>query len=204
MHLAVLTCQSATEPAQRHWPSWRAHFEDVVFITTIDSNCWVPEGIEEWRIGRDQYNDRDRPTENLCRRTVNVLKRFLETHHQQIVIIEYDVFIFRKPEPVKEFSGTLFEKFIHCPWQFSRNFAKQYVKVAESLLRQGMISGGWPDQHVRAVVDILAPEITYNHNYTKNTLDHAWMIEEARLHICKGAYAIHGVKSKEQLEALLA
>lgn len=204
MLLAVLTCQSATETAQRHWPTWRAHFENIVFVTTVDSNCWVPEGREEWRIGRDYYNDRDAPTDNLPRRTVETLDRFLQTPHDRLVLIEYDVVMFRKPELKRQFSGTIFNLFIHSPWAFDRKCASEFARVGGLLLDAGCITGGWPDQHLRLIYNIVRPSVDASPNYTKNTLDQPWMIAEAREAIQRGAFGVHGVKDSEQFEALTA
>lgn len=204
MLLAVLTCQSATETAQRHWPTWRKHFDNIVFVTTVDSHCWVPDGREQWKIGRDYYNDRDAPTDNLPRRTIETLERFLKTPHDRLVLIEYDVVMFRKPELKKQFSGTIFNLFIHSPWAFDRKCAVEFVRVGRLLLAAGCITGGWPDQHLRLIYDIVRPTVDESPNYTKNTLDQAWMITEAREAIQRGAFAVHGVKDAEQFEALTA
>lgn len=204
MLLAVLTCQSATGDAKRHYETWRKHFENIVFVTTIDSHCWVPDGLESWAHGRDYYPDRDKPEENLPRRTIDVLAHFLTTDHNRLVLIEYDCVIFAQPMLEREFSGTMFEEFIHSPWCFDRETARKFVRVGHTLLQHKAITGGWPDRHMRLMFDLLRPTVDTNHNYSKNNLDQDWMIHEARAAVCNGAFAIHGVKSKEQFEALMA
>lgn len=207
MLLAVLTCQSATETAKRHWSSWQKHFDDIVFVTTVDSNCWVPDGIEQWPVGRDYYPDRDKPDDNLPRRTLSVLEWFLKRRQadsDRLVLIEYDVVIFDTPTFKHEFSATLFEQFVHPPWAFSRSCAEKFWRTGSTLLRHGVITGGWPDRHLKLIMDLVAPSVDLNCNYTKNTLDEEWMLKEARERIKDGAWAVHGIKTKEQLEALTA
>ncbi len=202
MLLAVLTCQSATETAQRHWPSWREHFENIVFVTPIDSKCWVPEGVQEWKAGRDYYLDRDRPDDNLPRRTIETLDKCLMTKHDYFVIAEYDCLFFSTPKPHGKFFGTMFNEFIHPPWGMNRNDAARFVRAGRALLQNNLISGGWPDRHMRALYDLVSPESIDVENYSKNTLDHPWMIEEARMAIERGAFSIHGVKTQDQFNAL--
>jgi hypothetical protein len=204
MLLAVLTCQSATETAQRHYETWRKYCENIVFITTVDSHCWVPEGRESWAIGRDFYPDRDKPDDNLCRRTMGVLERFLKSANMKLCLIEYDVVLFDKPRLKNDFSGTMFEQFIHPPWLFTRHTAHKFLQCGETLLRHGSISGGWPDRHLRLIFDLVQPVADESVNYSKNTLDQPHFITEAREFIAAGGWAVHGVKSKEQLEALCA
>lgn len=202
MLLAVLTCQSATETAQRHWPSWHKYFTSTVFVSPVDSKCWVPEGVQEWRIGRDFYNDRDKPDDNLPRRTSEVLERFLATGHDSICIIEYDVVLFRKPVLRGTFSGTMFGEFIHPPWCFTRAAAMHFVDAGKTLLRHNVITGGWPDRHLRLIYDLVNPETYPTKNYSCNTLDQPHMIAAAREAVKDGAWAVHGIKTKEQFDAL--
>lgn len=202
MLLAVLTCQSATETAQRHWPSWRRHFENIVFVTTVDSKCWVPEGISEWKFGRDFYNDRDRPCDNLCRRTLDVLEEFYHTGEDSLCLIEYDVLLFAEPTLNGDFSGTMFSEFIHPPWVFSRGCAFETVKVGREFLRHGQHSGGWPDRHLKMILDTVQPEIDPNENYSYNTIGPD-QIEDARQAVKRGAFAIHGCKHQEIFQEIM-
>lgn len=207
MLLAVLTCQSATDTAKRHWPSWQKHFKDIVFVTTVDSNCWVPEGVDQWQIGRDYYPDRDNPDDNLPRRTISVLEWFLKRRQadsDRLVLIEYDVVIFDTPTLKHEFSATMFDEFVHPPWAFSRKCAQKFCQTGTTLLRHKIISGGWPDRHLRLINDLVQPTTDLSINYSKNTLDQPWMIEEARSRIKMGCWAIHGCKTQEQFDALTA
>lgn len=204
MLLAVLTCQSATEAAQRHFPTWRKHFENIVFVTTVDSHCWVPEGVEAWAHGRDFYPDRDNPDDNLIRRTIEVLEHFLTTYHDRLVLIEYDVVLFARPALNREFSGTMFAEFIHSPWCFDQEAARRFVRIGRTLLQHKAITGGWPDRHMRLMFDLLRPTVDENNNYSRNTLDQPHMIAEAREAVKNGCWAVHGLKTKEQFEALMA
>ena len=204
MLLAVLTCQSATETAQRHWPNWNKYFkkQEVVFVTTVDSNCWVPDGVQQWKIGRDYYPDRDKPDANLPQRTMDVLAVFLKTGDERLVLIEYDVVLFARPKLKAEFSGTMFSEFIHSPWCFTRECARKFLHTGSVLLDHGVISGGWPDRHLRLIHDLLLPERDINANYSQNTLDQPWMLQSARHAVAGGAFGIHGVKTKEQFDAI--
>lgn len=203
MLLAVLTCQSATEVAQRHWPSWRKHFENIVFVTTVDSKCWVPEGIPEWKFGRDYYPDRDRPDDNLIRRTLDVLEEFHHTGEESLCLIEYDVLLFAEPTLKGDFSGTMFPEFIHSPWLFSRVCAYEMVRLGRAFLRHGQITGGWPDRHLRLIYDSLCPATDENRNYSYNTIGPD-QIEDAVRAKQAGAWAVHGVKSKTVFDILTA
>ncbi len=203
MLLAVLTCQSATEAAQRHYPTWREHFDNIVFVVPVDSKCWVPEGHQSWAIGRDYYNDRDRPDDNLCRRTIETLERFLKTANTEICLIEYDVLLFAKPNLVGDFAGTMFSEMIHPPWIFNRKSATQFVERGNELLEQKVIAGGWPDRHLRLIYDFVLPVTDPNTNYSYNTIGEE-QIEDAKHAIRNGAMAIHGIKTKEVFEALTA
>lgn len=203
MLLAVLTCNSATETAQRNLPTWKAHFQNIIFVTTIDKPCWVPPDIMEWKIGEDRYNDRDSPDDNLCRRTIETLEHFLNTANQSICIIEYDVVMFRNPTFSHGFGGTMFPECIHSPWLFDRATAQAFVTAGNALLNAGVISGGWPDRHLRLIYDILKPHLEPSLNYSRNTLDKDHMIEGAKGAVRSGAWACHGAKTAEQFNAVM-
>lgn len=205
MLTAVLTCQSATETAKRNYETWKKHCDNIVFVTTVDSHCWVPDGVEQWKIGRDMYNDRDNPHDELPRRTVDVLQRFMRSANTEICIIEYDVLLFGKPVLKNDWSGTIFPDFIHPPWVFTRQAAHKFTHTGEALLRRGCISGGWPDRHLKLISELVEglvcdPSI----NYSRNTLDKWEYRMEAREAVRNGAWSIHGCKTNDQFEHLMA
>jgi len=204
MLLAVLTCQSATECVKRHLPNWQRFFNDIVFVTTVDSVCYVPEGYRQIKCGRDYYPDRDNPDDNLPQRTISTLKWFGNDPSERLVLIEYDVVFFHKPILKHDFSGTMFSEMIHPPWCFTKKSAREFAHVGEILLKHKVISGGWPDRHLKLIEDLLQPSLDRSNNFSSNTLDRPDLIAGARADIKNGCWAVHGVKTKEQYEALMA
>lgn len=216
MICCVLTCKSATETAQRHWPFWREAFSDpsamdeVVFIGCVDSECWHPQECRYWQYGEDRYNDQHNPDSNLCTRTLDVLEAALRTFQNQndFCLIEYDVITLDRPEFTGEFSGTMFTErpfsyYFHPPWLFRRAYAQRVITRGRKLIRRGQIAGGWPDRHLGLIYHYEPCDVQILKTYSQNTLDNHDKILAAREAIEKGAWAIHGVKTYEQYVQLL-
>jgi hypothetical protein len=209
--LLVHSFPKASAAFARHYPLWRkCGFEQVVGIATTGGGCSFPDGVQHVEIGRDSYMDGD----HLCRRLTDTIAYGLGLPCDSFAIIEYDTLVFRHfPEPTDKLithlagfqvPGCLGHKFYHTPWIASKATWHVIHRACQDLLACGEIERGTPDcflgwaceKHSIPVDDSCLKA------YSLNTIGMA-NVSEARAHLARGAYCMHGVKSKEVLDAIL-
>lgn len=224
--LAIHSWSGANEILARHWPFFRnAGASRIVGIGTDGSRrtyplptlakCKFPEEIDGVAIiGDDSYM----AGSNLVRRLMETMDWMMTQPEDRFALVEYDTIILR---PIPEFSGVAAYRaggptwgsksklgFFHNPWLFDRPTGRQIVLQLASIIAEGHCGYGTPESSPdvafawaceRAGVEVqqLLKE------YSQNDLDRPQYLAEARESVRNGAHAIHGVKTKDQLEYIL-
>lgn len=212
--LAILSYQKANDMVMRHFPWWRKAGCDILGVGREDSTSLWPAVDDQFigsiRVGKDSYVDGD----NLIRLHLDVLKHCLtlEKYHE-FILIEPDTLLLKEPPGVPftfratlkggNSPGFLGSYFAHGPWRFPRHVAQRVVTCGERMLKVGLIERGFPDRFYGLLDDLY--DIGFcNHaeNYSQNRLDRPEFIQQAREAIKAGAWAVHGVKSPQELQAV--
>lgn len=91
--------------------------------------------------------------------------------------------------------------FFHYPHWFDRPTGALLVKTGRDLMAQGRLEHGSNDVFFGLMIHTAAIAWTEVPAYSRNTLDeHSVYMREAREAIEKGAWWVHGIKNKAQLE----
>jgi hypothetical protein len=162
---------------------------------------------------------------NLPSRLILTLKHFLTTDYERCVIMEYDTLI-TGPLPdwplnprrmiAKRAGGkhdsSEASQFFHTPWIFDRSSTGVVTGVGTQLLSDPVMQRGGrgvhasPDMFLGLIMDRVPFqwEDTGDSTFSRNTIDSPDQIAEARDAKAKGCVFFHGVKTREQMEAILA
>jgi hypothetical protein len=151
-------------------------------------------------------------------RLLNTIQYCLTTDASHFCIIEYDVLFFSK---VPEWSGmaahlagyghnnSKADFFIHNPWFIDRPTAEILLEVGGRLVSQEWPHGCVevsPDCFLAWVCQEAKVPVKYDlmKEFSRNSLDLAGSLEDARAARLGGCDIIHGVKHKEELDYIMA
>lgn len=211
--LAVQTFPGANETVARHWPHYEAAGCDrILGILTEGGRCTWP-GEHTAIVGKDSYVDGD----HLCRRLLGTIRAGLDAGATELVIIEYDVCFFRAlPATMPEglvmnatggwSEGFRGKRYFHPPWMMDINTAYRVLEGGEEMLAGGDIEKGFPDRFIGRLAeryDVPVREGWFA-NYTQNSLDQPEYLKQARQARLAGAHCVHGMKSAQQLNYVMA
>lgn len=209
----------ANEIVKLLFPYYKVSGCDLLGIGRTNVKCEWSEPIMTVDIGEDpqKYWVKDK-TDNLCRRLVDTViiclldGRFKD--YTDFCIIEYDG-IFLKPIPEHQgglcarlaggpMAGFTASKFFHTPWWFDRKTGSKIVTAGMRLLSQGRFENGSPDVFLGLITDFdKSIEWHDTHTFSVNAFDLKRNVENGRKAIADGVWYVHGVKNKEQLDAIL-
>jgi hypothetical protein len=214
--LLVQSYPGANEAVVRHWPYYvKSGADRIVGVGTDDNGCRWPAGTPVVNIGPNAYIKRG----HLPSRLIESVNDGLNCgDFDRIVVIEYDVLFFN-PLPADlppGFNGQLAggeikpmkaRNFYHSPWVFDRATAIDVVKLGRKLISMGDTEFGNPDFFIGYLCERF-PKTLKAHAlancFTQNTLDIPEKIEYARGLVRAGnLVAVHGCKTKEQLDYLI-
>ena len=211
--LAIHTYPGANAAVVRHYPYYEnAGADRIIGITTEGGGCQWPTA-DALEIGPDSYVRGS----HLCDRLIRTIHACLLLQASEIIIAQYDKLFFNPiPRPLPEgrvingtggggigFRGSAF---YHGPWCMGAETAARVVALGNEMITMGDIEGGWPDRFIGWLAEKNGvPVVTdFFRNYTQNTIDNPERIEAARQARLAGVHAIHGIKTKEQLDGVLA
>lgn len=219
--LVVLGHSTVSDTIARHYPWWLKAECDILCVGREDTITKWPycQGQErcvgEIRVGEESYAAGD----NHIRRFLDVLRYCLDhTKYSSFMLIEYDVILFRALSGLKlerlwfvttvaggQSEGFRGSCFFHTPWWLGRFAAREIIVLAERMLRAGLNEQGFLDRFLGLLVDLYEIPVTDLSGkfwYSQNTIDTPEKIAEARAAIANNCVGIHGVKTKEVLDAI--
>lgn len=199
------------------WPGFKKLELSLIGVECDGEPTVWPEPIPTIDAGINAYATAD--PYNLPSRLVLTLKHFLTTEFERCIVMEYDTLILG-PIPdypsgfvAKHFLGVIpgseATQFFHTPWLFDRESAETVIRVGMELMMDGTVGrGGWihgsPDMFLGLIVDRSGMKFTDSGTFTKNTIHSPEDITLARQAVADGVWFLHGVKSREVLDAILA
>lgn len=211
--LVVQTYPGANDAVFRHYPYWKKGGADrIVGLVTDDGACkWPTEDM--FVAGPNRYVD----GAHLPNRLVQSLEIGIASGADDIVVIEYDA-VFFKPLPKIVRDGIAMlptggskpgykcRRYFHNPWQMNAETAKQVIAAAKCMIALGEIENGMPDCFIGRLVDLTdIPTIENAYTrYTQNTIQSPAQLEDARKAYRAGVHAMHGIKTKEQLQFIVS
>lgn len=213
--LLIQNYHSAKERIQWMWPFWKKSGFDLFGIDTEDKECFWPEKIPIKKIGIDAYIE----GAHLPQKLIDCFRWFVEDEifadYTHCCVIENDTLVLKIPYFDSLYAGgihagyklppMLANKYYHNPWWLSRNACERFVCCGQELIDEGKNECGHPDFFFGYVMEQLEEQVTeFTGTFSQNTILDDWQINPAREAVRAGAWAIHGVKSKSVLDAILS
>jgi hypothetical protein len=205
------------------WSGFKNLNLPIIGVDCVGEPTEYPEPVKTIEAGRNAYATDD-PV-NLPVRLILTLKHFLTTHYERCVIMEYDTLI-TGPLPdwplhpyrmiTKRAGGkhdsSEASQFFHTPWIFDRSSAGVVIGVGTQLVADPVMDRGGrgvhasPDMFLGLIMDraSFCWEDTGDTTFSRNTIDTPEQIAAARDAKARGCVFFHGVKTREQMEAILA
>lgn len=197
------------------WPWYKGSGLDICGASCDNTPELWPEPVPLINLGHDL----GRGGHHLCTNWINTWKLFLGdarfTSYEAACIVEYDC-LFTSAFP--EFNGGIAatfaggpypglkaNQFYHPPWVADREHAAKIIEYGERMINDNDTESGFTDFFVGRMKDLFGLEIQpLSGVYSRNTMDQASDQELARSLIKEGRlFMVHGVKTKEQLMAIL-
>jgi hypothetical protein len=195
----------------RHLPIWSAFSDKLILVSPNNCPCII-EGLDCFT-----YSGRQHFGRMSLERQLFAFKVAMFYNSSHYVFLEYDAVLLQKPKPRKVVQGNLFnsqvllnkdtrsmsenECFIHFPWIFPRDKLKKFVDEVSIEPTEAMAQDVWLAKKLMEL-DFEVFNLLGLEGYSKNTI-HPKHISELTNCIRLGAYAIHGIKSKETLKATM-
>ena len=213
--LAVQSYTKANPIVARHWPYYlNAGADEIHGIGTTDGGCVWPEGVVSVEIGANRYIS----GKHLPARLLDTIQYCLTTDASHFCIVEYDVLFFSK---IPEWNGIAAHLagfklpnsqasfFIHNPWLIDRPTAETLLEVGRQLIAQEWPHGcveGSPDCFLAWVCQEANVPVKFDlmKEFSRNSLDLAGSLEDARKSRLDGCDIIHGVKSQKELDYIMS
>ena len=211
----------AEEVARRHLPIWKEYTDELMIVSPTNDPCII-ENIDCLT-----HSESQKLGHYSLRRQMFGLNAALGYNAKQYVFIEYDGFMLKRPEPRSIIQGNLFNErifverpeqpmeagycFLHFPWIFPADKLKEFVDKVKLEPNDDVSQDIWLIQKLMKLnmeVHNLFGWITSAPNgtgegFSQNSFDTPELVSKA-IHSAKnGAYALHGIKTKEVLEKIL-
>lgn len=213
--LVLHTFPAANPCLARHWPYFEAQEADETWIIgTTTGEIWTPNGVQMHRIAEDRYMD----GKHLPQRFVDTLKEMLKTDHTHLMIAEYDTVMFNairwqamehsvashRAGPERDFW------YYHNPWLMMRETAQRFVEVGQQTIDRGVCPYHSPESSPDVFMGFVCKEMEQPiqdnlwRQYSRNSLDCAGHLDEAREAYRSGVDVIHGIKHESELAFILS
>lgn len=200
------------------WPGFRLMSIPLIGVECVGEPTRWPEPIKTIEAGINAYANVD--NYNLPSRLVLTLKHFLTTEYDRCLIAEYDSLILGPmPDYPSGFTthlaggrlpGSEASHFYHSPWISDRDAAADIIRVGMELMMDGTVgrgpqgTHGAPDVFLGLIADRCGMKFNESGTVSYNTIESPEQIAVARKSIAEGCWFLHGVKTRQQMEAILA
>lgn len=197
------------------WPWFRGSGLDICGASCSNTPALWPEPVPLIDLGPDF----GRGGHHLCVNWINTWKRFLNDErfkdYEAACIVEYDC-LFTKAVPTFSggiaatfaggpYPGLKANQFYHPPWIADRQSAAKMIEYGEKMIADNDTERGFTDFFVGRMKDLFGLEIqSLSGVYSRNTMDQPSDQTLARSLIKEGRlFMVHGVKTQEQMKAIL-
>jgi hypothetical protein len=205
----IFTFGGGREITKRHLPIWRAHTDDLLLVFPYDDPCVLPD-VD--MLAHEVSNKYGMPC---LRRQLSGMKAALRYNADYYVFIEYDGFMLRLPLHRDAVQANLFHHkrqnighatcfCPHFPWVFPRDILERFVAEANfEPFERGFVDRWLAAQMERMGIPFHGFQDS-GEGYSRNTIQYAEEKEAVLRCVDSGGYAIHGVKTPELLQSILA
>jgi hypothetical protein len=213
----ILAHGDALETIDRHFPIWKQNTDKLVFVSPNDNPC-VIDGFDCFT-----YEGRQHHGQLALKRQMFSFNIALMYESDYYVFMEYDAIMLKRPEPYSVFQGNIFNQrvitqkqkewldkgacFIHFPWIFPKDVLKEFVEKATIDPNDNVAHDIWLARKCVEldikVHNMLAFCDGTGEGFSQNTFDTPERIDAAVKAVKNGAYALHGIKTKEVLDKIL-
>lgn len=200
---------------ERHWHYFKKSGCDLCGASSENGPDIWPEKIPLIDLGPEQGRGGD----VLCRNFIKTIQGFLNhpelTDYESIAIVEYDC-CFVAPLPPFDggfraclaggpYPGLKANNFWHPIWQLDRSMACRVIMHGTQMIAEGDTEKGFTDFFIGRMNDRFDLGIKHLPGiYSQNTMEVPACQEQCRLLINEGrVFFVHGIKTKEQLEATI-
>lgn len=209
--LAIHSHPGANARIPVHFPYYeKSGASKILGIGTLGGKCQWPEGVEHYDIGEDSYISGN----HLPRKLLDTMRFMLLLPYDRFVLIEWDCLFF---QPMPEFTGMVAfhagnrspgmkaERFYHCPWGWDFETGSAFVKKGDEMIPQVEGHECSPDVFFGWVCEAAGIPVTQPWTgFSRNSLDCAGDVELARDARLNGAMALHGVKTRRDLDYVMS
>lgn len=222
--LLIHSYGGANETVKRHWPFYEKFGADrIVGVSTEMGDCRWPDGIERFVAGDGRYMNGP----NLPTRLLKTIEYSMGQPELWCACIEYDTLALQ-PGPFGLIPGdtsphamvfchrtggqTFGSKssfFSHNPWVWNKHAAAKLVVEMRAILAEGHCAYGTPESSPdvfwayaceRSGVTIA---FDYWSQFTRNSFDLEGDLELACRAAADGVQVLHGIKTEQQLAAIV-
>jgi len=224
--VAILSHSGANDTIARHWPYFLKAEADLLLVGRVNTHCVFPTEAPGRKIYRiDSGTEAHADGANHILRFLDVIRKFLQSpafaDYDVLVVTEYDsiwlgpipdppgvpdgihAYLAGGHEPMRD-SRWYSTRFVHTPWMMNRATAEKVFTIGHRLLRANLIEHGFIDRWLGLIMDLYAIPFHQTQTFSSNSLDTAPFMAAARTAVKCGAWYVHGVKTQEQLDTLLA
>lgn len=200
---------------KRHWPHFQHSGLPLFGVGPRNGRTVWPETIPNRGIASDAYVGRP----DLSYKMVGTYEWFVNdpifNAYDYAWIVEYDA-LFLKPAPAVTsdaaatlsggpVEGHLARSFYHGPWILSRPACHRFVSKGYELINKGQHENGSPDFFFSLVFERLREKITpLQGTFSVNGGDFCNRMDAAERAIKAGAWYVHGLRTKDELNWCLA
>lgn len=222
--MAILSSPQDNEMVARHWPYFKMTGWDIVGCGTVDGGCQWPEPIMRFDTGQlgKRITNGISAIWGLVPQEIEILKMFLTTNYQTLVINEADN-VWVKRNPPSHPGGMLYlinlmtnlhrgifntPVYASTPRICDRETAEHLVHWGSKMIAQGDVEYWISDRFMMKVA--FTGQLRFQHYPSWTSFPMAWsgmpvteaFIKDARAAIHLGNYSLHGIKTAEQLERI--
>lgn len=208
----------AIDVVYRHLPVWKSCTDELVIISPNDNSCIV-KGITCMT-----YEGRQHHGQLSLKRQLFAMKASLLFESDYYVFLEYDSFLLRRPDISKNIQGNLWNErffieknekklksgqcFLHFPWIFPKKQLEKFLKQVKIEEDDEAPQDIWMLQKLAAhnfkIDNLMGFTSDIWKGYSVNSINDQQKIDFALSCVKNhGAYAIHGVKTKEVFDLIV-
>lgn len=211
--VVIITHPGAQDILNRNWPYLQVCGPPIVVEHDDKPPMMFPSPpAEVWRIGTDP----GKQTLGTLGRFISVIESFqADGAETDLWIVEADTILLRPPPTVEWICGTLAghgdpvgpnmtfhgRHYYHCPWGFNVNAIPPFLALSRRMLNSGLFEHCFIDRFLGLYADLCPNAVFHGLAWSRNTAE-LQDVEMIRAMVANGAWAVHGVKTQEVLEAI--
>jgi hypothetical protein len=206
----------AIETVNRHLAIWKSNTDNLVIVSPNDNPCIV-NGVDCLT-----YEGRQHHGPLSLKRQQFAMKAAMLYESDLYIFLEYDALLLKRPKFRNVIQGNLYNEqlflekndnivdtrcFLHFPWIFPKKELQLFLNTASLEEGDSTPQDIWLAnklmQHSFKVHNLMGESTNIYEGFSKNSFDTDELINAAVDKVKQGAYALHGIKTKEVFDRIL-